>query len=71
MQNFEVVSDIFTYLLQDEEIDINYVRKLYYDSKVALMEEDIVTQLMYEPTSNIAYMMILDKGTRQLIVIER
>ena len=70
MQNFEKVVDIFRYLLEDEKTSTEYIKKLFYNTRVPLREEDIISKMSLDQAGNIM-MIMSDLGLQETQVLFR
>ena len=69
MENFKIVVDCFSYLLDDTEVDFRYVQKLYLDTRHALRDEDIYVRMKRDENSGDVLMMLSDLGTGETVAI--
>lgn len=70
MQNFEKVVDIFRYLLEDEKTNTEYIKELFYNTRVPLREEDIICKMSLDQAGNIM-MIMSDLGLQETQVLFR
>jgi hypothetical protein len=71
MDNFEVVVNSFSYLLEERSVSEGYIEKLFKDVAVPLLNEDILCNMRIDDTTGTILMYLTDKGTNETRVLIR
>ena len=67
MSNFEIVVYCFRYLLEDKDIEFEYIEKLHYDTKHILAQERILCRLRKDIESGEVMMYISSKEETHIL----